>query len=195
MTVSYTGKLELYQNQQDKLEVKYAKISKMLEAAGKGDRQAHVILNRSRGQHQVEITVNYLDHSLIGAAVDGEQYNALLTAVEHLEKQIIKIRDRRRDSKSAPKEIREQVAAASTVAAEPAKTVKPAKPAKPAAAANGKRPQVFEVAPDDHKPMTVDEAVLHISKDETYFVYMDAATDRLSVLLRRPDGNFDLVQC
>ena len=182
MTVSYTGKLDLYQNQQEKLEAKYAKIAKLLDAAGKGDRQAHIILNRSRGQHQVEITVNYLDRSLVGAAVDGEQYNALLTAVEHLEKQILKIRDRRRDSKSAPKQVREQVAAAP----------EPPKPAPP----NGKRTvQVFHVAPDDHKPMTADEAVLHISKDEAYFVYMDAATDRLSVLLRRPDGNFDLVQC
>jgi len=191
MTVSYTGKLELYQNQQEKLEAKYAKISKLLDATGKGDRQAHIILNRSRGQHQVEITVNYLDHSLVGAAVDGEQYNALLTAVEHLEKQIIKVRDRRRDSKSAPKEALEQAAADSAAAVEAAKPAKP-----PALAANGKRAvQVFPVVPDDHKPMTADEAVLHISKDETYFVYMDASTDRLSVLLRRPDGNFDLVQC
>ena len=118
MTISYTGKLELYQKQQEKLEVKYAKISKMLDAAGKGDRQAHVILNRNRGQHQVEITVNYLDHSLVGAGVDGEQYNALLTAVEHLEKQIIKVRDRRRDSKSGLKEVRERRPPMKAVAAE-----------------------------------------------------------------------------
>src|SRR5512135_2504876 len=120
MTISYTGKLELYENQQQKLEGKYAKLSKLLEATGKGDRQAHVILNRSRGQHQVEITVNYMDRSLVGAAEDGEQYNALLTAVEHLEKQILKVRDRRLDPKAPTKEVREQAAAIAAPPVEPA---------------------------------------------------------------------------
>src|SRR5919206_2558212 len=109
MTVSYTGKLELYPGQQEKLETKYAKISKLLDATGKGDRQAHVILNHIRGQHQAEITVNYLDHSLIGAGADGEQYNALLIAIERLEKQILKVRDKRRDPKFGPKEAAEKV--------------------------------------------------------------------------------------
>jgi hypothetical protein len=30
--------------------------------------------------------------------------------------------------------------------------------------------------------------------DRDYFVYRDAATDRVSVLIRRRDGNFDLVE-
>jgi putative sigma-54 modulation protein len=185
MTVSYTGKLELYPSQTEKLEAKYAKIKKLLEATGKVDRKAHVILDHSRGQHQAEITVNYMDHSLIGAGVDGEQYNALLIAIEHLEKQILKIRDKRRDSKFGPKEVREKVAVEGTGGPSEEKTAAPAH----------RKAQVFRVMPEDYKPMTAAEAVLQISKDGDYFVYMDADTDRLSVLLRRRDGNFDLVQC
>src|SRR5450759_3687701 len=45
-----------------------------------------------------------------------------------------------------------------------------------------------------HKPMTVEEAVLEIDKTEDYLVYRDAQTDRVSVLLRRRDGHFDLVE-
>src|SRR5512134_645304 len=108
MTVSYTGKLDLDPGQQEKLEAKYAKIAKLLDASNKGDRQAHVILNHNRGIYQAEITVNYMDHSLVGAGTDGEQYNALLLAVERLEKQILKVRDKRRDPKFGPKEVREK---------------------------------------------------------------------------------------
>ena len=44
------------------------------------------------------------------------------------------------------------------------------------------------------KPMTVEEAVLEMDKTRDYLVYRDAQTDRVSVLLRRRDGHFDLVE-
>ena len=42
--------------------------------------------------------------------------------------------------------------------------------------------------------MTLDEALIEIEKGRDYLVYRDAETDRLSVLLRRRDGHFDLVE-
>jgi putative sigma-54 modulation protein len=42
--------------------------------------------------------------------------------------------------------------------------------------------------------MTVDEALLAMEDGKDYLVYRDAETDRLAVLLRRRDGNFDLVE-
>ena len=44
------------------------------------------------------------------------------------------------------------------------------------------------------KPMTLDEALLEMDKDRDYLVYRDAETDRFAVLVRRRDGNFDLVE-
>ena len=44
------------------------------------------------------------------------------------------------------------------------------------------------------KPMTVEEAVMEMDKTKDYLVYWDAQTDRVSVLLRRRDGHFDLVE-
>lgn len=183
MTVSYTGKLELDRGQQEKLEAKYAKIAKLLDASNKGDRQAHIILHHIRGIHQAEITVNYMDHSLVGAGSDGEQYNALLIAVDRLEKQVLKVREKRRDPKFGPKEVREKTEVEQTRG-----------PSEFLPAEGNGRPQIFRVAPAEHKPMTVDEAMLVID-DDSYLVYVDAQTERLSVLLRRGDGNFDLVQC
>ena len=34
-----------------------------------------------------------------------------------------------------------------------------------------------------------------MEKDRDYLVYRDAGNDRLSVLMRRRDGHFDLVEC
>jgi hypothetical protein len=42
--------------------------------------------------------------------------------------------------------------------------------------------------------MTLEEALLDMEKDGDYLVYRDAETDCLSVLVRRRDGNFDLIE-
>ena len=58
---------------------------------------------------------------------------------------------------------------------------------------NGK-PKIFRVGPEDNKPMTAEEASMVIG-DDPYVVYHNAGTERLAVLIRRDDGNFDLVEC
>ena len=47
---------------------------------------------------------------------------------------------------------------------------------------------------EGRKPMTVDEAVLEMEASQDYMVYRDAQTDRVTVLMRRPDGHFDLIE-
>jgi hypothetical protein len=42
--------------------------------------------------------------------------------------------------------------------------------------------------------MTLDEALLEMENDLDYLAYRDADSDRLAVLIRRRDGNFDLVE-
>ncbi len=41
--------------------------------------------------------------------------------------------------------------------------------------------------------MTLDEALLEMDTSD-YVVYRDAQRDGLSVLVRRPDGHFDLIE-
>ena len=50
---------------------------------------------------------------------------------------------------------------------------------------------------DNHasrKPMTVEEALIAIGVDRDYYIYRDAQSNRLSVLLRRRDGHFNLLE-
>ena len=42
--------------------------------------------------------------------------------------------------------------------------------------------------------MTADEAMLEMEPGQDYLTYRDAETGRLSVLFRRPDGHFDLIE-
>jgi hypothetical protein len=69
-----------------------------------------------------------------------------------------------------------------------------APPAKPEVAPEAER-QVYRVNHHQkRKPMTLEEAVLEMEKKRDYVVYRDSETDRVQVLVRRPDGNFDLVE-
>ena len=47
---------------------------------------------------------------------------------------------------------------------------------------------------DQRKPMTLEEALLEMTKDDDYVVYRDAEKECVSVLIRRRDGHFDLIE-
>jgi hypothetical protein len=80
-----------------------------------------------------------------------------------------------------------------------AKTAPPKAAKKAAAPAKRRAPKVFRVGqtqtPDYRvKPMTVDEAMLEIDAGEDYLVFEEATTGKRNVLVRRKDGDFDLVE-
>jgi len=179
MKLTYTGRqVELAPAQWKKIEARAAKLAKLLD--GKEEREAHVILGLERGRHTAEITLRYFDHPLVGAAASPDLFTAIFSAMEKMEKQAIKVRAKWRDTKRTPRE----------PAAEPAVTV-----VEQAGRQNGAR-RVYRVDEHHgHKPMTLDEAILEMEKDRDYLVYRDAGNDRLSVLMRRRDGHFDLVEC
>lgn len=191
MTINWTGKQEfVHPTQQKNLDSKIAKISKLLENEGKGEKQAHMILNHHKNQHRAEITLNYLDHQVVGEHTDPDQYTAINVAIEKFEKQLMKVRSKRRDVKKGPREGWDKgVASDSASAEEP-------EPAGLTAAQNGDgRPQIFRVMPGETKPMSPEEALMEIGGNDSYLVYMSSETNRHAVLLRRGDGHFDLVEC
>jgi putative sigma-54 modulation protein len=179
MRITYTGRqVELAPAQLRKIEVRATKLGKLLD--GKDEREAHVVVGLERGRHSAEMTINYHNHPLVGAASNQDLFTAIHGAIEKLEKQAIKVRAKWRDGKRTPRE----------PAAEPESAAEPAAKGK-----NGAK-RVYRVENNQrHKPMTLDEAILEMEKDRDYLVYRDAENDRLSVLMRRRDGHFDLVEC
>ena len=185
MKIIYSGKGSEFTAQlQEKLESRLSKISKMIERDG--EKEAHVMFSRERFLHNVEVTVHAWDHDLVCLGSDGDLHIALTEAVDKLEKQVVRLREKWR----ATHRHYDKEAAATANAEEPA----PERAG--AAAVNGRaKPKVFHVKESDgHKPMTLEEALVEMDDVKDYMVYRDANTERLSVLLRRPDGNFDLVE-
>jgi ribosome hibernation promoting factor len=202
MKISYTGKSEeIPQRQRAKLEAKLQKLSKVVEH--RGEKEAHVVLTQQRFLHKVEITMNAWDHALVGIATNADVAVAAHEAFERLEKQLLKLRARWRDTtRVRDKEADGEKASATLHPPPPAATSNRAKKAK---IANNSKPavgvkkaarkQVFRVnSSDGNKPMTLEEAMLEIEASQDYLVYRDAQTDRVTVLMRRSDGHFDLIE-
>jgi putative sigma-54 modulation protein len=179
MKITYTGRqVGLAPAQLKKLEARFGKVGKLLD--GRRECEAHVILSLERHLHHAEVTINYFNHQLVGLGSDNDLFTSINSAIEKLEKQAVKQRSKWRDTKRTPRK-----------AAEVAERV----------GASEEEPQpeierlVYRVNHHQkRKPMTLEEAMLAMEKNRDYLVYRDAETDRISVLVRRPDGNFDLVE-
>jgi putative sigma-54 modulation protein len=179
MKITYTGRqVELAPAQFKKLEERFAKVGKLLD--GRRECEAHVILSLERHLHEAEVTINYFHHQLVGIGSNGDLFTAIHSAIEKLEKQAVKQRSKWRDTKRTPR--KEAEAAKEVGAREPGA---------------GRQPEVRVYRVNHYqkrKPMTLEEAMLEMDQNRDYLVYRDAQTDRTSVLVRRRDGNFDLVE-
>jgi ribosomal subunit interface protein len=191
MKLIYSGKTKEFTPElEKKVGVKLAKLSKMIEQ--RGEREAHVTHRVERHLHKVEIVTNVYDHALIGEAADTDVSVAFQQAVDNLEKQIVKLRRRWRDTHRDPKSVRASKEAwESEGAPERQNSEGNAKAANNRASS---QPKIFRVNYDGRKPMTLDEAMLEIENEVDYVVYRDSHRDCLSVLVRRSDGNFDLIE-
>jgi putative sigma-54 modulation protein len=192
MKINYTGRHDAFPpRQRAKLEAKLQKLSKLVER--RGEREAHVILTQERFLHNVEITFNAWEHSFVGVGSDRDLEVAANTALDKLEKQIVKLRTKWRDtSRFKNKEAVSQGMPEPPVAG----GGKPGKAAgRSIVSAKADRKKVFRVNHGDgSKPMTLEEAMLEMEASQDYMVYRDARTDRVTVLMRRPDGHFDLIE-
>lgn len=182
MNITYTGRHgELPPDQQSKLDAKFAKLAKLIERKG-DDKGAHVAITTERHLTNAEITVNFYDHALACVGSGPDFFTALSTALDKLEKQALKVRTKWRDGKRGPKD-----KSADGTPEAPGSAIE-----EPEAAEGG--PQIFRVNHHERrKPMTIEEAMIAID-GRGYMVYRDADKDCVSVLIRRADGNFDLVE-
>ena len=176
MRVHYTGVPSgLNTTQQKQIEARLKRIGKVLDK--KGEKEGHVILTAVRHLRQAEITVNHHNHAFAGKASAKDDYSALASAIDKLEKQIVKQESKWRSQSRV-------TSAAKSLEPEPM----PAAVETPAT-------RVFRTAlKNNRKPMTADEAVLALSKKQNYIAFHDADSGGPAILVRRADGNLDLIE-
>jgi putative sigma-54 modulation protein len=211
MKITYRGIAQQLPAQlQKRVDVKFGKLSKLLER--RGEKEAHVAITTERHLHNAEITLQFYDHQLVGEGSDTDLYTAMSLALDKLETQAVKQRGKWRE-----KARRHNGNGRKPVVAEPAET---ARGDRAGAKSSGGKAKLVAVATEagrrqdrlphpasapaqrvfrvNHlnrrKPMTLDEAMMEMEGGREYMVYRDSDRECVSVLVRRRDGNFDLIE-
>jgi putative sigma-54 modulation protein len=186
MKVEYTGRqTEVTDDLRRLAERKLQKLAKVL----RGITAVHVVLAEDKRRQTAEVSV-HSPHLDLAAGDEGADLTlALSTVFDKLTRQAMrhqgKLRQRKRRAPARATALWSGVLA-------PAASLDGREGSGASAAGTARviRSRRFVV-----KPMTVEEAVLHVgaSPDE-FLVFRDASTERVNVLYKRRDGNLGLIE-
>jgi ribosome hibernation promoting factor len=193
MKIIYSGKTKDFTPElEDKVSAKLSKLSKFVEQ--RGEREVHLTHQTERHLHRIKLSMNFYDHGIVGEGADTDLPTAVNHAIEKLEKQLVEARTRWRDTHRDARGVRSSKEDWETNAL-PSEIQPEDRASNTIANGVGRKPKVFRVNyTEGRKPMTLEEAMLELEKDGDYVVYRDSDRNCLSVLVRRPDGNFDLIE-
>lgn len=165
--------------------------------------RAHVRIEVEKNRHIGEIIVHWKEHTLTARDVNNDMYLALSRAIEKIEKQALKLKKKlidRSHSGSRTQSLETTAASDGSAAIDrrPSKSHDPIKVKNPAPETNngdGRAPRIIPAQRYTVKPMTPEEAVMHLTGEaDQFIVFRDADTERVGVLYKRSDGNFGLIQ-
>jgi ribosome hibernation promoting factor len=177
MRVEYTGRHTQVPGEVRRLgDRKLRKLARVLP----GITDVRVILTADKHRQVVEVTVHSRGLDLAATEESDDFGVSLSTAMEKLTRQATRHRDKLRVRKGGAR------APVATPRPAAASTDGATRPAGPRVIRNRR----FAV-----KPMTLEEAALEVGgSPDGVVVFRDAATERVSVLYRRKDGNLGLIE-
>lgn len=139
--------------------------------------KAHVILEVERGRHRCEIIVNWRTEVLTATSSSADMYQSISQTIGKIEKQALKVKKKVIDKSHRAKRASTIVQQETEVAPEPVRGR--------IVSSNG-----YEV-----KPVTVDEATMLLEeREENFLVFRNADHQRVSVIYKRNDGNYGLIE-
>jgi len=102
MKITYTGRhIALAPAQTVELEAEFAKIRKLLDTAN-GEAEAHVFLRHEHSSNEVEVKVAWRHHEIAGEAEHSDLFTAIHHAIGKVHAQVLRQREKARDSKRVP---------------------------------------------------------------------------------------------
>lgn len=180
MRVTFNGKSsQLEQRERDYAELKLQRLARYFNTA----REAYVTHTEQRGRHQMEVLLD-LDGIMIRAEERNHDLHVATDAVvKRLEEQVKRLKGRIRNHKG-----KADVPTVATITSALAEVEdEDVSDTPPPVVARRKR---FAI-----KPMSVDEAALQMELlHHDFFAFLNADTDLVSVIYRRRDGNFGLLE-
>ena len=177
MVIEYTGRqTEVPPEIRAFAERKLRKLAKVL----RGITHVHVTLTSDKHRQIAEVGAHSPRLDLTAAEESGDMATSLGTVIDKLTRQaqrhMGRLRERKRRGPSRATAVWSGILAAAPAPGELS-------------------PRVIRSRRFHVKPMTVDEAVLEVgSSDDGFLVFRDAATERVSVLYKRKDGNLGLIE-
>lgn len=144
--------------------------------------ETRVVLEADKRRRIAELVVNHR-HGTLTATEEAEQMeDAIHAAAEKVEKQARRARKKFSDTRRRKQRQAEEAGHW------------PLEVLTPSSVDEGAVPAVIKTSRLSIKPMSLDEAALQLkdSKNE-FFVFLDSATEKVSVLYRRRDQNYGLI--
>jgi putative sigma-54 modulation protein len=188
MRIHFTSRnADISESEKQRVEKKFGKFQRLF---GRKAQEAHVILSRQRHLYEAEVTLRALNHTLVVSAARVDAYAAMLAALEKLEKQAVRNKHKLIDGRRPERQRGEPSPAAEAAVNPDAEAIE-----KAGGNSQARRPRVIRSSDVVDKPLTMEEALLRLEEqDRDQLTYRDAENGRLRVLLRRRDGDFELVE-
>ena len=195
MNVEITGRqFEVTPAIRKTVDLGITKLSKIL-----GDNfKSKVILTAEKQRRIAEITITRRTKPIVGLAESGDMSVAIGQALEHIEKQVLKLNGRKRDTKrvtkskwkrEAPEEEMQMAVGATSSAAVPVLVHR-----FPATMHTSEAHLVKSQESVALRPMTIEEAIKECEfRDREVFVFRDKEGN-VKVLHRKKDGKLELIE-
>jgi len=139
--------------------------------------EANVVLTVEKFRHIAEINIAGDKLTIIASEETNDMYAAIDMALDKLEKQIKKSKQKIRERRSASKNRnRSKLEETDILPDEDAE-------------------RQIKIRNIEYKPMYIEEAVLQMDLiEDNFLVFTNARSDRINVLYRRKDGHYGLIQ-
>ena len=176
MTVDYTGRqMEIGDDLREFTQGRLRKMTRLL-----GDTyEVHVILTAEKHRRLAEISLKFRDHTLVGVEESADPRASLNGALGKLERQAVRLLERRRTRKRRPKPT-------STVVLNVLRSE---------AVIQQEERITLEAEHIPIKPMSVEEAIAALDQSRAgVVVFRNPDTERVNVIYHRPDGNLGLIE-
>ncbi len=139
--------------------------------------KVHLTLEVERGKHKAEAVVKWMNDVLTAATSSGDMYQSISQTVGKIEKQALKLKKKVIDKSHRAERASTILQEGSEVKPEPA------------------GPRVIVESRYSVKPVTVEEASMLVEDSKQGFVvFRNAENERVSVIYKRKDGNYGLIQ-
>jgi ribosome hibernation promoting factor len=141
---------------------------------------AHVVLTRERARIRAEVTLHARRERFLHGEATGQNIElAMNSAADKVDQQARKLKGKRDGRKRGPSAVK---AASASIEAPPRSTSTP-------------RRRIIRARQYAVKPMSVEDAAIEIDDAaDAFIVFRNSATDAITVLFRRSDGNLGLIE-